>query len=120
MTTEACRHRAEGSRRRIGAGALGEFWFDRGYWNEGREWLERALAAAGQIATYQPDYPVARKRLEESIALCRALGDTRGLAEALTYLSGALRFREGDLTGARRERRGWHWPEPWETRASSR
>src|SRR3989304_1019049 len=29
------------------AGALGHFWFVRGYWSEGREWLERTLAKAG-------------------------------------------------------------------------
>src|SRR5262249_50277201 len=28
------------------AGALWEFWHARGYWDEGRQWLERALAAA--------------------------------------------------------------------------
>jgi predicted ATPase len=35
---------------RMGA-AIGEFWYLRGYWNEGRRWLEEALAKAGRTPT---------------------------------------------------------------------
>jgi tetratricopeptide (TPR) repeat protein len=92
------------------AGALGEFWYDRGYWDEGREWLERALAAApaaeptveraralaaaGRLTIYdtsrRADYAAARSWLEESVALYRRVADTRGLVEALSYLSELL------------------------------
>jgi tetratricopeptide (TPR) repeat protein len=92
------------------AGALGEFWFEGGYWDEGREWLERALAAApaagptveraralaaaGRLIIYpsfgRADYAAARSRLEESVALYRRLADPRGLVEALSYLSELL------------------------------
>src|SRR5262249_44220080 len=89
------------------AGTLGEFWYDRGYWEEGREWLEQALAAAPAaeatggraralaavaritlyLANYRHvDYKVARRWLEESVALYRRLADPRGLVEALSYL----------------------------------
>ena len=85
------------------AGALGAFWFERGYWNEGRSWLEGtlagtppaeptegrawALALAGRFAANRHDFTAARNRLEESIAQSRLLGDTPGLVEALVHLS---------------------------------
>ncbi|MCC6447012.1 MAG: winged helix-turn-helix domain-containing protein [Armatimonadetes bacterium] len=79
------------------AGALGEFWYLRGYWNEGRGWLEKMLARcpdqtiwrakglswAGYLAGMQQDYTPSRDRLDESIALYRDIGDKRGLAWAL-------------------------------------
>jgi non-specific serine/threonine protein kinase len=99
------------------AGALGEFWVERRYGNEGRQWLERALAgtrcaappaeraraltAAGRLATHERDSSAARNRLEESIALYRRLGDTRGLVEALTHRSQALYLCEGNAAAAR-------------------
>ncbi len=79
------------------AGALKEFWYLRGYFNEGRQWLIQALArepaptasrarvllAAGQLAQNQGDYTVALPLIEESIALYRQLDDKPGIAEAL-------------------------------------
>ncbi|MCX6046281.1 MAG: tetratricopeptide repeat protein [Chloroflexi bacterium] len=79
------------------AGALKEFWYLRGYFNEGRQWLTQALArepapsaaralallAAGQLAQNQGDYTVALPLIEESIALYRQLDDLPGVAEAL-------------------------------------
>ncbi len=79
------------------AGALKEFWYVRGYFNEGRQWLGQALAgnsapttaralallAAGQLAQNQGDYAIALPLIEESIALYRQLDDKPGIAEAL-------------------------------------
>jgi predicted ATPase/class 3 adenylate cyclase/DNA-binding NarL/FixJ family response regulator len=81
------------------AGALFWFWDMRDYQLEGQRWLEgalartnvpahtaaraRALFVAGHFAVNQGDYGAGRARLEESVALWRELGDTRGLALAL-------------------------------------
>jgi predicted ATPase len=81
------------------AGALFWFWDMRDYQIEGQRWLDRALArtnapahtpararalfVAGHFAANQSDYVAGRARLEESVALWRELGDTRGLALAL-------------------------------------
>jgi predicted ATPase len=81
------------------AGALFWFWYMRDYQIEGQRWLDRALArtnapahtpararalfVAGSFAATQSDYVAGRARLEESVALWRELGDTRGLALAL-------------------------------------
>jgi tetratricopeptide (TPR) repeat protein len=91
--------------------AMGRFWHDRGYWNEGCQWLERALArapsaaptverarmltAAGRMASLQGDQPTARARLEESVALYRVLGDVRGLIWALDGLANVMRHLKG-------------------------
>ena len=83
--------------------ALWRFWLARGYISENRRWLEtalmweytgpvmlraRALAAAGQLALYQGDLLPARRWHEESLALFRKLGDTRGVSMLLYDLSG--------------------------------
>ena len=83
--------------------ALWRFWYLRGYWSEGRRWLKvslelaqtesatiaraKALYADGELAYYQDDYPIARARLEESVAICRILGINRELANALGALA---------------------------------
>src|SRR5207244_4979689 len=98
-------------------GCPGEFWFERGYWDEGSQWLEqaiaatpgaeptaeraRALAAVDRSAIRLPDNSAAWKRLEESIALYQVLGDTRGPIEALTHRSQVLWLREGNRVIAR-------------------
>ena len=84
------------------AGGLLEFWMVRADWNEGREWLERALMlsgevdpavrmkalqAAGELADALSDYPASKTYFEESLAIGRRLGDERGIAEALTGLA---------------------------------
>lgn len=82
------------------AAALIWFWYLRGYWREGRRWLEEALAqsaantpdrakalfGAGGFAWFMGDLPAARSHLEESVALWRTLGDTGGLAYPLAIL----------------------------------
>jgi two-component SAPR family response regulator len=83
------------------AGALYWLWYHRGYWSEGRTWLERALARApartvarakalgwaGYLAWAQADRPVARSRLQESVEIWRELGGGQGgLAHALWVL----------------------------------
>jgi predicted ATPase/DNA-binding CsgD family transcriptional regulator len=96
------------------AGALAESWRIQGYGSEGQTFLERALAAsedvatpvrakvlraAGRMALYQNDYEWAEVLSEESLALCRQLGDTQGIAHSLHYLGWAARER-GNLTHA--------------------
>ena len=83
------------------AGALRPFWWIRGYFNEGREWLERALAqgsavsasvrartlsAAGGVAWGHGDYERAISLNEESLSLYREVGDKSGIAGSLTSL----------------------------------
>ena len=96
--------------------ALWWFWYVRGYWSEGRRWLETALASpqmgrhtaarakalrgAGTLALYQRDFTVASLLLEESATLYRELGDKRCLAESLGEL-GWSKFWQNDLAAAR-------------------
>ena len=91
---------------RVG-GALAFFWFTRGYYAEGRAWLEallalpearprdatraKALFAAGLLARWQRDVPAARRHFEESLAIGREVRDARRIAWALYGL--------GDLPG---------------------
>jgi non-specific serine/threonine protein kinase len=82
-------------------GALGRFWFVRGYWSEGRRWLERALSrgtgasasacakaldGAGVLAWLQTDYAHAKYLLEVSLALYREIGDKWNVALSLGHL----------------------------------
>ncbi|MDQ6643383.1 MAG: protein kinase, partial [Chloroflexota bacterium] len=96
--------------------ALWHFWYLRGYWSEGRRWLEaalgqpqktaptlaraRALCGAGNLAYYQVDDAAARPLLEESVTLCRSLADKGELANALGAL-GVLLQDLGDFESAR-------------------
>ena len=96
--------------------ALWRFWHLRGYWSEGRRWLEaalglaqngeptvaraKALCAAGDLAYYQDDYGAARPLLDESVILCRKLDIKRELATALGAL-GILLDVQGDHAAAR-------------------
>jgi predicted ATPase/class 3 adenylate cyclase len=92
------------------------FWFHRGYWKEGRGWLEEALGLPGAstptagraealtgvgiLAWLQGDHDVARSRLEESVTLCRNLQYRYGLVHSLHFLSMEMLGR-GDTTAAR-------------------
>jgi predicted ATPase/DNA-binding CsgD family transcriptional regulator len=97
-------------------GALWWFWRLRGYWSEGRRWLEaalglaqaggataaraKALYVAGDLAYYQDDYTIARPFLEEAVALSRMLGIKKELASALGTL-GVLLHAQGDVNATR-------------------
>lgn len=87
---------------RLGA-ALWRFWWIRGHLDEGRSWLEKALAhpptseleagpharatiGAGVLARTQGAYEVAAELLEAGGARARELGDRRGLALSLINL----------------------------------
>jgi predicted ATPase/DNA-binding winged helix-turn-helix (wHTH) protein len=81
------------------AGALGEYWWMRGYMNEGRRAISelldvspdmqapairvKALRAAAAIAMGQADYPAARALHAEGLVISRTLGDRKGVATAL-------------------------------------
>jgi predicted ATPase len=93
-------------------------WYIRGYIAEGRQWIERTLAAAsaspaqlpprlrarllqgaGVLADEQAEYAVAAARYAEAIALYREIGDTRGV-QATTNSLGMLAWARGDYTQA--------------------
>jgi len=98
------------------AGALWRFWFIRGHFREGRDWLAtflqhdatpslatpraKALNGAGNLASSQGDFPTARALLEEGLALRRELGDTSGVATSLNNL-GNIAFSLDDYPAAR-------------------
>lgn len=100
------------------AGALGRFWQTRFYFDEGRDWLDRALAKcralgpdpnpvyakalmwAGWLDGWADD-TVARPLLEASVRQWRALGDERGLARALPCLSNLNLTWKDDLAELR-------------------
>jgi predicted ATPase/DNA-binding CsgD family transcriptional regulator len=96
-------------------GALWWFWNQRGYWSEGRRWLEAALAlqeAQGRTAmrakalmgaavfAYHLGSPVVSSYIEESLSIYRELGDKRGLALLLSGL-GVVLFAQKDVITAR-------------------
>jgi predicted ATPase/DNA-binding CsgD family transcriptional regulator len=83
------------------AGALWRFWWQKGYWSEGRSWLEQvlmggatappaaratALGGAGTIAIDQGDFGYARRCFDESLALAQQIGDEHRAARALRSL----------------------------------
>jgi non-specific serine/threonine protein kinase len=96
------------------ATALLGFWLWRSLWEEGGQWLEGALArseplarnasravskaravafwGAARIAWLLGDQAVSRSRAEESVRLCRELGDKHQLANSLCFLC----FQTGD------------------------
>jgi predicted ATPase/class 3 adenylate cyclase len=97
------------------AGAVSEFWDERGHLAEGRRRLERALVADGRPTTARAralngaaalalnggDAAGARLLAEEGLALHRKLGDQRGTAESALQLGGAV-GNEGDFETAKR------------------
>ena len=99
---------------RLGA-ALERFWVVRGYRSEGRNFLERGLAAsrgvappvrakaliaAARLAFSQSDYERGETLAWEGLALFRELGDMRGTALALDRL-GMAAWRRADFAAAR-------------------
>lgn len=115
------------------ASTLCWFWSVRGYWTEGRSWLEGALASnpaavpaerapalmrAGLLAFRLADYRAARRLYREALAAHRASGDGVGIAATLYRLgemaevsgeheaaAGLLQesLKEARACGARRE-----------------
>ena len=92
-----------GARAQAGA-RVADFWFVRGYWSEGRGWLEEALAgnAAAQpearakalrvlasLVVEQGDFGQAETSAEEALALYRGLGNQKGVADSLCELGWA-------------------------------
>lgn len=97
------------------ASGLWRFWEIRGYLREGRQWLERVLAAtpgetsttradvltaAGILAAAQGDHAAAVRYHEQSLALQEQLGSKQGVQFALHNLANAA-MHTGDLAQAR-------------------
>src|SRR6266700_2223679 len=96
-------------------GALQSFWYIRGYYGEGRDFLERALSrsdevaapirtkalyAASQLHNALGSLDRAEELCEQSLALYRELGDTMGIASCLHLLADIASGR-GNLAVAR-------------------
>jgi predicted ATPase/class 3 adenylate cyclase/DNA-binding CsgD family transcriptional regulator len=94
--------------------ALGRFWMIRGYYKEGRAFLEQALAgsqgvvtlvraqalsAAARLILGQGDLDEVEVLCEENLALCREIGDAPGVAYSL-YLLGAVASCRGNPAAA--------------------
>lgn len=98
------------------AGALWRFWYLRGYYGEGRRWLEsalelagtearvRTLLGAGAMAFLQCDYTRAEERLAASLARARAAGDADALALALQFAGSVARERGAYAEAVERHR----------------
>ena len=84
------------------------FWLVRGYLSEGRDQLQkiasagvtgearvRILMGAGTLAQNQGDYSAARTLFEESLTICREIGDKKGIATLLHNL-GWVAWRQSD------------------------
>jgi DNA-binding CsgD family transcriptional regulator/tetratricopeptide (TPR) repeat protein len=97
-------------------GGLHWFWFQHGYWAEGRQWLEgalhtpgpaaptseraKALAGLGLLTFISSDYATSAARLAESMCISREAGDTRGLAYAMLCLAWPM-LVQGDYSRMR-------------------
>jgi predicted ATPase/DNA-binding NarL/FixJ family response regulator len=96
------------------AGALGWYWYFRGYFVEGRKWLEKVIAqdveaqsphvrakalhAASVIAGAQADRLTAQRWAAEAVDIWRNEGDSTELPFALTML-GLATVGAGDVAG---------------------
>ena len=100
---EACLHDPKGVERGLQlAGALGQFWIDRGHLREGGEWYARILAhsgaeaptpararalhAAGGLAINRGDGDAAERLYEESLEIYAGLGELAGKARVLNSI----------------------------------
>ena len=92
------------------SGILGWFWNTLGYYSEGREWLNKALAlpnkplmparaltlsSAGWMAMQQDDYEIAQAYMNESVSIYKNLGEVERVADLLNNLS-AIAYYSGD------------------------
>ena len=95
---------------------LARLWESHGHWQEGRAWFDelldrtggvvsearaRVLAAAGLLCGRRGDFAGAAAHHEASLEVSRALGDRRGIAEAVNNL-GNTALSQGDLRLAAR------------------
>ena len=95
--------------------ALWHFWYLRGHYAAGRQWLDRALdaapgapgaavakalAAAGQLAYLQCDYLTSAERLSSARVIFADLGDALGVATVLQSL-GCVAREQGDYARSR-------------------
>jgi predicted ATPase len=96
---------------------LGHFWEVRGHFSEGRERLSavirtesarertgaraRLLARAAELSYRQSDYAATVELAEESLAICREVGDRQGIASVLIKLGNAA-TEAGDYETASR------------------
>jgi predicted ATPase/DNA-binding XRE family transcriptional regulator len=100
---------------RLGA-TLRRFWYLHAHMSEGRQWLQKALAAEGRdllprdlqakvlhgigtLAWAQGDNTAAGRFFQESLAIWRELGDKRGVANMLNNL-GIVALPQGDYDTA--------------------
>lgn len=98
------------------AGALFWFWWMRGYWSEGRRWLEGTLARSGEapasalpkalrgaanLAWHQGDYDHAVALCEKGLAVCADVGDREHTAWLLMNL-GIVAMHKGESEHAAR------------------
>ena len=92
------------------SGALWWFWYIRGYYTEGRNWLDsalalsplalpqaqaRALKGVGSIAVQQGDYDLGRKALSASLSIFRKLKQPHDVAASLNNLA-SISYHLGD------------------------
>jgi predicted ATPase len=97
------------------AGALWRFWWARGFLNEGRTFLAKALSTsekcelsvrakaingAAMLAFYQDDYDQAEKLCGESLALFRELDNKRGVAASPNLLGQIAALRSNYVQAA--------------------
>jgi len=98
------------------AGAMCRFWYMRGYWEEGRQWLDTMLSApdahdfttprvkalneAALLAGKRDDLAASRSFAEEALALSRVTGDRCETASALNCLA-IVAGKESDFALAR-------------------
>jgi len=83
------------------AGALARFWWVRGYFSEGGEWLDKALTRSAEIMTparvkaflaasylsyFQGNLSRSRSLAEEALALSRQIEDERNISQSLNAL----------------------------------
>ena len=90
------------------AAALSDFWYNRSRFEEGRAWLERALAhgggatplrakalhSAAYLALAQGDYPACDALAEQSLELYRALDDREGIGRTVHLLGHSAAWQQ--------------------------
>ncbi|MBX2999416.1 MAG: tetratricopeptide repeat protein [Caldilineaceae bacterium] len=96
-------------------GALGDFWYRRGHFEEGRRWAKAVLAAnhthsreraaalftGSRLAFTVDDHTEAFAMIQESLAIYRQLSDQEGIATVL-HDAGWIAYQMGQYTEAHR------------------